>query len=632
MLKILRRKAQSTVIQALVIIIALVFVFWGVGSGFGNKRNLMATVNKQEITLQDYQRAYENTVENYRQRFQGSIPDGFLEGLGIKQQVLSQLIQGALLRQGAQAMGITVSDLATREKIRQMAAFQKNGTFDLDLYKRVLSQNRLTPSGFEADIQNEMLAEAVIDSIKGFTDVGDSEINGRLQQRSEEIKLDYIAVSADSMKDKVEVDDEKLAKYFEEHRDSYRTKPRVKLKYIPFSLKDKADTIAIDAAEVEALYKKNRQQYNIPEKRRARHILFRVEDKTNELNKKVQRSKAEKILALAKKGDDFAELAKKNSEGPTASRGGDLGFFARGMMDKSFEEAVFAMKPGEISDIVESSFGFHIIKLEEIKPAKIRTLEEVRDELEEQLRKQQARKALFAEANDVYESIIKAGSIDKYDTDGTRKVITTDYFADNSPPPDLPTDPAFLRSAFSLKKGELSSVIETGQGYAIIYVDDIEEPQVPEFATVRERVVADFTRDEAVKLARRSAEDLLKAAREKGNLADVAAESGFSVQTTDFFRRDNGAATAKLPFQVIKKGFELSGKNPLPENIESSTDTFYVFRLADRRTPQQQGSDKEKEQLRNQLLGEKQNRLLNNWLAHMQSRSKIWINQKLLQQ
>ena len=631
MLNILRKKAQSTFIQALVIIIALVFVFWGVGSGFGNKRNLVATVNKEEITLQEFQKAYDNMVEAYRQQFNGTIPDGLLEGLGIKQQVLSQLIQAALLRQGAEAMGITVSKLATQEKIKAMPAFQKNGKFDMERYTAILAQNHLTPSSFEADIQNELLTEAVINSIKRFIDVTDFEVASRLAQRLEEIKLDYVLFKGEQFKEKVEVDDTKLTAYFEKHKNNYLTEPRVKLKYITFPLDDKLETITVDPQEVEGLYNRQKERYNIPEKRRARHILFALQDKNNELDRKLQREKAEKVLQLAKKGEDFAELAKKYSEGPSAPRGGDLGFFARGDMVAPFDEAVFSLKPGEISDIVETSFGFHIIKLEAVQPAIKRTLDDVRKELETQLKKQQARKAVFAEANDVYEAIIKAGSIDSYAKSGNRKVITTDFFTKNSPPKDLPAGSAFLRNAFSLKKGELSSVFETDQGYAIIYVDDIEEPKVPEFATVRDRVLTDYTKAESIKLAQKAAQELLESAKKKGDLATAAKEKGVELKSTGFIRQDNGAAVSKLPPQVIKKGFELSTKNPFPEAVESRGDSFYVFQLVARRQPEVKDDEQEKEQIRNQLLTDKQNRLLNNWLAHMQSRSKIWINQQLLQ-
>ncbi len=629
MLKTLRNKAQSTVIQALVVIIALVFVFWGVGSGFGNKRNLVATVNKEEISLQDYQKAYDNTVESYRQQFGGTIPEGLLEGLGIKQQVLSQLIQASLLSQGGREMGVMVSTFATQEKIKKMEAFQQDGSFNLERYEQILSQNRLTPTSFEGNIKSDLLTDTVVKNIKRFTGVTDAEITSRLGFSSEEIKLEYLALTGEAFKDKVEVSAEKLAAYFKEHQNTYKTDPRVKLKYLSFSSDDNLKTIQISDEEIATEYEKTRERYTLAEKRHARHILFQVEDKENQLNMDVQRQKATKILALAKKGDDFSQLAKEHSEGPSASQGGDLGFFERGNMVKPFADAVFGMQPGEISDIVQTQFGFHIIKLEEIKPGETKTLEDVRDKIKEQLTRQQAKKVAFTAANDAYEAIIKSGSIARYSETAKDQVKTTDYFYKKSPPAGITANQKFLKNAFQLKKGELSSVIETDKGYAIIFVDDIEEPKVPELDAVKDRVTADFTATEADKLAEEAAKKLLKESKESGELADAATSLNLELQDSGYVRLNGGQA--KLPGQVIKKGFELSPKNPLPDEIVAVAKTFYVFKLMDRRQPEKESDEKQKQQMQKQLLTDKQNLLLNAWLAYMQSRSKIWINQQLLQ-
>ena len=159
MLNVLRKQAQSTLIQGLVLVIAIVFIFWGVGTNMNNNRNSVATVNDREISYQDYQRAYEQAVDNLQKQFGGQVPPGLLEGMGIKQQVVGQLIQAELLRQGGEEMGIVLSDLATQREIEQMEAFQQEGNFDLSRYKSVLSQNRMTPTSFEdglkADLQFE---------------------------------------------------------------------------------------------------------------------------------------------------------------------------------------------------------------------------------------------------------------------------------------------------------------------------------------------------------------------------------------------------------------------------------------------------------------------------------------------
>ena len=174
MLSILRKQAQSTLIQGLVLVIAIVFIFWGVGANMNNNRNSAATVNGKEISFQDFQRAYDRTVENFRKQFGGQIPSGLLEGMGVKSQVLGQLIQAELLRQGGEEMGLVVSDIAVQREIQKMAAFQQDGHFSLDRYKTILSQNRLTPTGFEEGLKADLQRQWVTKAVGGFAMVPDS--------------------------------------------------------------------------------------------------------------------------------------------------------------------------------------------------------------------------------------------------------------------------------------------------------------------------------------------------------------------------------------------------------------------------------------------------------------------------
>jgi peptidyl-prolyl cis-trans isomerase D len=189
MLNILRKKAQSIVIQAVVLIIAIVFIFWGVGTNIGGKRNMLASVNGVEIPYQDYQRNYDNAVENLRVQFGGSIPQGLLEGLDLNRQVLNQLIQAEILRQGGRKMGITVSKLATQEEIMDMEVFQTDGQFDLARYREILSQNRMTPTVFEAGLRNDLLTSKVTEAIRSFALVTDNQVETVAAYAGEEVKL-----------------------------------------------------------------------------------------------------------------------------------------------------------------------------------------------------------------------------------------------------------------------------------------------------------------------------------------------------------------------------------------------------------------------------------------------------------
>ena len=333
---------------------------------------------------------------------------------------------------------------------------------------------------------------------------------------------------------------------------------------------------------------------------------------------------AAKVLAQAKSGQDFAELAKKYSEGPSRDRGGDLGFFRQGQMVPAFDKAVFTMQPGEIRGPVRTRFGLHLIKLIEIKPARTRPLAEVRDQIKKELLKEQGQAEAFKRASAAYEEIMRAGSLDNYAKVGKEKVITTDFFSKDKPPKDLPDRTTFLKTAFSLHKGELSSLVELPHGYAILFVDDIQEPAVPELAHVRKRVEADYRREKSMELASEAAQALLKKAREKGGLNKVT-----QVKESDFVGRADHPDD--VPASLVTAAFALPAKKHLPDKAVNKDRTFYLFEVIARKSEPSKLPAKQRKNLRHQLLVDHQNRLLNDWLTLLQAKAKIWTNAKFLQ-
>lgn len=484
MLSILRRQAQSTLIQGLVLIIAIVFIFWGVGTNMTNKRNSIAVVNGEEISLQDFQRNYDRTVEQYRQQFGGALPPGLLEQLGIKRQVMLQMIRAELLRQGGEAMGIRLSKLATQEAIKNMDVFHENGHFSLQRYKDLLARNRLSPSSYEKGLQRDMLADRVTNAVISFAVVPDTEFQVWLDFFGEEVRLDYAVFKPEDFVDQVQVNDGDLAPWYEQHKEKYRQEPKVKLKYLYFPVK------AIEG-----------------------------------------------------------EGAGNKSEA-------------------------------------------------------------------------------FKQASTAYEEIIRAGSIDKYENLGKEKVQVTDYFSRSQPPAGVVSDPSFLEKAFRLKKGELSSLVELKNGFAILYVADIQEAAVPELNEVRDRVVADYRKDRAVDLARKAAEDYLRKATEKGQLP---AGTGVKIQESGFFKRATLQGGTTPPLPVVREAFALPAREKLAKSPVEVGDSYYVFAVKERRQSDEPLDGQKQEKLREQLQASAQSRLLADWLAFVQQHAKIWTNEQFLQ-
>ena len=624
MLNILRKRAQSTVIQAMVLLIAVVFIFWGVGTNLNNNRNAVATVNGEEIPIQDYQRAYDRAVENYRQQFGGRIPPGLLESLNLKGQVVGQLIRAELFRQGAAEMGLAISKEATQRTIKKMDAFQENGQFNLGRYKEVLSRNRLTPTSFEGGIRNDMLTGLVVETIGSFAVLPETEMRGWLDFSEREINLGVRAVKSSDFEDKVEVDDAELATWFEQHKTEYTSESKVRLRYLEFDFDKDMDQVQVTDDALRARYASERARFTIPEQRHARHILFKVTEQDDQQTVEEKKKLAENVLARIRKGEDFAKLARQYSEGPTKDSGGDLGFFSQGRMVKPFDDVVFSMQTGTVSDPVRTSFGFHIIKLEEVRPATTRSFDEVKDGLAKDMKKEEVKGITFKRASDAYEGIMRAGSIDKYSEQSGETVVETNFFSRSQPPSGITADPGFLQAAFGLGKGELSSLVELKNGYVIVFVDDVLEPVVPELADVRERVVQDYRREKAVDLARAAAAEELAQAREQGRLGgEIIKETGFVKRTAP--------QTADVPAEVITDAFSLAHTEHLPEHPVGVGNTFYLYEIRDRRLNLDSISTEKKKQLKQQVLASVRNRLVSDWLAGLREKAEIRTNDTMLQ-
>ncbi len=624
MLNILRKNAQSLVIQALVVVIAIVFVFWGVGTKLRNSSNAMAVVNGEQIGYQEFQQSYERAVENYKQQFGGQLPQGMLESMGLKDQILNQLIQSELLRQGATKLGIQVSKEAVQEKIQGMGVFNKNGHFDLDSYKAILERNHLTPTAFEQGIMKELLISRMIEAVGSFATVPKDEIENWLDYANQEIKIGFAAFKSEDFVSKVKVTEPELNSWYQEHKKEYLTPPQYKIQYLFFNYSDDLPQVTVTNEAVSKYYQDNINTYHKPEQRRARHILFRLTKEDGQEARDAKNKQAEAVLARLRGGEDFSKLAREFSEDQSKDNGGDLGFFNRGQMVKPFDEAVFALKKGELSGIVETPFGFHIIRLEESTPEKIQSQDEARASIVKQLEQQEGKGLTFKKASTAYEEIMKAGSLDKYSAGSGVRVRGTDFFSKDNPPDDKTVrDETFLQSVFSLKKGELSSIVETSTGYAIVFVTDVKEPLEPDLDTVRERVIADYKKAHSVDLAKAAAEAALKEAREKG-----AWPAGTAKHESGYIKRTGSSGI--VPAQIRQDAFALAGKNSFPDKILTEGTTFSIYQILDVRQGAQAPDEIMRGNIEKQLLTSKENQLMVDWLNQFKQQAKIWKNNEML--
>ncbi|MDH3347385.1 MAG: SurA N-terminal domain-containing protein [Desulfobulbaceae bacterium] len=639
MLALLRKYAQSFVIQTIVVLIAVVFIFWGVGSNLGNKRSFVAKINKREISLKDFNAAYERTLDGYRNQFGGTIPKGFLENQNVKHMVLTQLIRRELILQGAKEIGIVISEKAVENNIAKMDAFKsaikENGKFDTKQYKQILTNANFSINKFESDIHADMLTKRLMNIVDELTIVPQRDIDTLIDFTNEEIRFDYVAFKAEDFLTKVETNDDAIKSWFKAHADDYLTSRQIKLKYLLFNFADFTKTIDPSDSDVSARYERDEDLYITKEQRHARHIIFKTEIDSLPEVLEAQKKKAEEVLQLARAGKDFIELAKQYSEGPSKDKGGDLGFFSRGRMIKEFEDTAFSMHEGDISDIIKTQFGYHIIKLEAIQPEVVRPLEAVAEQIRSTIIREKSKGETFNIASKTYTDIMNAGNLANFAKEYDHPIIETDFFTKDNAPADLPSDPKFLENALKINKGGLSSLIELQQGYAIIFAEDSRPPQSPEFETVREKVTKDFTTEKAAELVRSTADAFLKEATATTDLKSVSSESTVNIQDSGFLKRSNPTTNPEVPYQLSTAVLNNAWNRDLPDAPVTIGNNMYVYRITERKIGESKVDEQEIAKIKDQLLNQSRSRILNAWVTMLQERaqedSNFYINDSLLQ-
>lgn len=403
-------REKKRVVQIVLAVIILPFALWGVDSyqRSGSVPSL-ATVNGSKITQQQFDSEIEQQRDRLRQMLGSSFDASMFDSAEMKRAVLDNLIAQKLLLERAKQAGFVVSDAQMVEIIRNIAAFQDNGKFDKKMYESALASKGMTPAMFESKLAEDILAQQLRDAYVqgGFSSRQVAENILRLNEQQRTIRI--MEVSSAGLLSQVNVSDSDVAKAYADQRKDFEVAEQVRLEYIKFSPQDVAASVEVKDDEVAQFYESHRAEYGEPEQRQAAHILIAVNKAAPQSELNAAKEKAAAILLQIKKNPArFAELARLNSQDPgSAANGGDLGLFPRGAMVKPFEDAAFALKQGEVSELVQSDFGYHIIKLTAIKAGKVKPLAEMKSELLANMRQQKAMDK-FAElaeqfSNSVYE-------------------------------------------------------------------------------------------------------------------------------------------------------------------------------------------------------------------------------------
>lgn len=630
MLRLMRDYATSWMIKFILGAIVVVFVFWGVGSFTAQKANRIAVVNGEGIEVETYREAYNNLIEQLRQQFGSSLNAETMKLLQVEKQALDGLINQKLMLQEAARLGFRVSDEELAAAIRDIGAFQTGGAFDSGLYQRALARAGIKPERFEQQQKELMLTRKmqafILDSVK----VVDPEALEMYNWQNATVDLDFVRFDPERYTAETPSDDD-LAAYFEENKENYKTDPQRKVRYLFFDPKVYAAQVTVADDELAAFYESNAEQFRQAQTVEARHILFKVDADASEETVAAARQKAEEVLVMARGGQDFADLARQYSEGPTRENGGYLGAFERDRMVKPFADKAFAMQAGEISDPVRTRFGWHLIKVEKVNPARLRTLEEVRDEIRKRLTDQRAKNLAFDQAEVLLDAVYEGDDLEQTAAAQKLTAVTTDFFTRQGPEKGVANRSQFAAVAFGLAEKDISDIQDLGDGYYILQVVETRAAQVPALEAVRAKVSEDLVQSRKAAQARSAAEALLGSLKAGTTLAEAAAQLGLEVAATGPFKRDATIPEIGYESQIVEAAFQLSADNPLPEQVFEGAEGVYVVRLRERKLPDAEGFEQQKEGIRSSLLQQKQNQAFEAWLTQLKEKSEITIDPTFIQ-
>ncbi|MCX8042993.1 MAG: SurA N-terminal domain-containing protein [Desulfobacterota bacterium] len=632
MLSYMRKNAASWIIKVLFAVIIIVFVFF---YGFSDLRKsergaVIATVGGKKVYLTEYLTAYKNTLQLYRTLYKDQLSDEMIEKLGLKQKVLDDLIDREILLQEAARLKVRVSPDTVRAAITSMPVFQENGAFSERLYQRALSYYGMTPADFERDKERELVLKTLQDMLFHAVTVSDQEVRDLFTLQNDTVHIDYILFSPDREHDDIPVSDAELSTYYEQHKDTFQEPEKVKVQYLVFDPRDYEAGVVVSDAEVEEYYQSEPERFSEPHRVKARHILLKVEQNASPEQEQKIREKAEQVREQLLKGEDFARLAQKVSEDTaSAAQGGDLGYFKKGDMVKPFEQAAFSLKVGEISPLVRSPFGFHIIRVDDIKEAHVKPLEEVRESIRTELKKEKAQDRAREEVKRAYNRLFKSKDLEEYGRENHVKVLITDYFAYGEGPEDSPGNEVFSREAFGLDQGELSGAVSIGQKFVLIKLLERRPSRIPELGEIKPRVAEVVKKEKRSEQARAKAQAALEALRSgTSSWDDLVRTAALEVKSAEVRRTgDYIAGLGNLP-ELKEAAYQLSAEKPYPPAVYATDRGIVVAKFKERRGADEAQFEKQAAALRRSLISIKQQELMGQFLKTLKAKTEIWVDTK----
>lgn len=500
---------KKIVVQVILLLAVLPFMFWGVHSYRGDSgEGYVAIVDGEEIQRREFEQALRDHQARMRAMLGGDFDSAMLDSYELRDSVLERLIQQRLLFREAVSNGFTVLDSQLVNEISQIPEFHLENKFSKQQYESFLRNEGLSPAAFESRVRQELLLQQLLDGYSENNFVSDKTVRNVMYLSEVQREISLAQIKPEDFLPQIEPTEEEINTYYESHQSDFFLPERVRVEYLVLSLDALAENEPVSDEAVQNYYDEHQEEFGQPEERKAGHILISVAAMASDEEKQAAREKAEDILdQVLQNPEQFAELAKAYSDDPgSGEQGGDLGFFGRGVMVKEFEDAIFDMQPDEIRGLVETDFGFHIIRLSEIKEAKVSRLEEVREQIEDKLKRQMV-SSFFGEAAEDFSNIVyeQSDSLHPAAEKFELTIQESNWIHRNSTEPSILVNDELLSAIFSneaIIDGRNTVAIEV-MPETLVSARVLEHrPETAQsLSVVRDEIVAQLKTQEAAKMA-----------------------------------------------------------------------------------------------------------------------------------
>jgi peptidyl-prolyl cis-trans isomerase D len=594
-----------------------------------NNPGNVAVVQGHEISADEYRRTYQAQIQAYRNAYGAAMNDRLLKQLGVDQQILMQMVDERAALAEAERLQIGATDEEVKQRILTIPAFQENGHFiGEQRYQQLLAMQRppLSASDFEQSMRSSIIVEKLRSAVTEWLSIDDKEVDQEYRRRNDKVKLAVVALRADNFKPDVSASDAELSAYFDTHQDEFKMGEKRKIKYALIDGEAMRAKITITPADLERAYNDNFEQYSTPEQIRASHILLRTEGK----DEATVRAAAEDVLKQAKAGADFAGLAKKYSEDEgTKDKGGDLDFFGRGRMVPEFDQAAFALEPGQTSDLVKTQYGFHIIKLVEKKGGITKTLDEVRPQLTETLTSERTQQEVETLATRLGAQITKPADLDAVGRANGLAVQETALFARDEPLMTLGGSPEVAARAFQLKDGEVSGPVPTSRGVVFMTLTGRQDAYVPKIDEVKDKVRDVVLTQKARDLAKQKASELAAKVKGAPDFEKAAKAAGYEARTTELITRESPIPELGMAPVVNEAAFALPQGGV--SDVIATDSGAAVVKVLEKQEVGTTEMTANRDQFRQELLNDRRGRFFSAYMVKAKQKMKIEVNREAVQ-